>query len=488
MKILFAVPKIKSLFGDKGLTVHPHIGIAYLSSFLKKQGIEVRVFDDGIEKVTDKILSVIEEFKPEIIGVTIFSYCYGSAYNLIKKIKASSRIPLVLGGPHVGAVGKKILEGTEAEFAVKHEGEFTLLELLKEINKASPVFTQIQGLIWRNKDKIIENADRPFIKDLDNLPLPDYEIFDIQHYACYKQKTLPIITSRGCPFNCNYCSVRLSMGQNFRARSVENVVEEIVNFTNQGWKTFEINDDCFTLDKRRAEDICDLITSKNLKIRFQLYNGIRVDTVNSSLLKKMKQAGCFFISYGCEAGNDRVLKLIKKGINLTQVRDAIKWTNEVGIRNSANFIIGHTGETYEDALDTLKFAESLPTDFVNFYNLVPYPGTESFKWAAQHARFLVPSDSFLENISYRDNKPIFETQEFTKEQRSKIVSLGLDLYRKKILTFRLGKLLGNLIYWITKIKSINKLATRFALNNPVGRFIYIKLSKKSFGHKEVSVN
>ena len=487
MKVLFAIPENKSLFGDEGMTAHPHIGIAYLTAFLKKKGVEVSIFDNGIEKNAAKLVSLIDEYKPDIIGVTIFSYCYAAAYNLIEKIRTRKNIPLVLGGPHVGAIKKKILEDTEADFAVKNEGEFTLFELIDSLKSNTSDFSKIDGLIWRKNGEIIENKDRPYICNLDELPFPDYEAFQINRYACYKQKTLPLITSRGCPFGCNYCSVRLSMGQRFRPRSAENVYEEIKLFYEQGWHNFDINDDCFTLDKKRVECICDLIVDNKLKIRFQLYNGIRVDTVDLNLLRKMKRAGCYFISYGCEAGTDKVLKAIKKGITLKQVRDAVNWTNAIEIRNSVNFIIGHKEETYEDALETINFAKSLPTDFVNFYNLLPYPGTESYEWARQHARFLVPSDSFLANISYRDNQPIFDTEEFTKEERHKVIALGFDLYRKKILTFRLGKAFGSLVYLITKINVINRLVTSFALINPLGRFIYTKLSRKSARVEEGSI-
>jgi radical SAM superfamily enzyme YgiQ (UPF0313 family) len=485
MKILFVVPRIKSMFGDdKGMTVHPHIGIAYLSSFLKQHKVEVAVFDEGIEKNNQRLRLLIQEFKPRLIGVTMFSYCYTYAYNLITVIKEMTDTPLVVGGPHICAIGKTIVRDVGTKFAITQEGEVALLELLKEMEKQHPDFASIEGLIWQENGEVKQNPERPFIKDLDSIPFPDYDIFDVQRYPCYKQKTLPIITSRGCPFDCNYCSVRLSMGRGFRARSAPNVVDEIAYFADRGWVTFDINDDCFTLDKKRAEEICDLIIRKGLNIRFQLYNGIRVDTVDPQLLKKMKQAGCFFISYGCEAGNDKMLQLIGKGITLGQVRNALTWTNKAGIHNSVNFIIGHTQETYQDAQDTLRFAQSLPTDFVNFYNLVPYPGTASYAWAQQHARFLVPAESFLGNISYRDNVPIFETDEFTALQRQEIVSRGFDLYRKKILTFRLGKIFGMVVYWITKCKGINEVITRFALCNPVGRALFIRFSRKSFMAKE----
>lgn len=481
MKILFVIPRNKSLFGDKGITAHPHIGIAYLSAFLKEHNCQVAVYDEAIENNPNRLYSLIDSFNPALIGITVFSYCYGFSYNLIKKIKAHTSIPLVAGGPHICAVGKKILEDANLQFAVKQEGEFTLLELLKELQKETPDFSHIRGLIWRNeKRESVENQNREFIDNLDDLPFPDYNIFKIKKYVCYKQRTIPLVTSRGCPFGCNYCSVRLSMGQRFRRRSAANVFSELVHLYRQGWRNFDINDDCFTLDKKRAEEICDLIIGHNLDIRFQLYNGIRVDTVDLDLLTKMKRAGCYFISFGCEAGNDKVLKAINKGITLSQVSDAVAWANQAGIPNSVNFIIGHKQESYQDALETIDFARRLPAGFVNFYNLIPYPGTESFAWASQHGHFLVPKESFLENISYRDNQPVFETKEFTRVEREYVVSLGLDLYRKKILVFRMGKIMGNIFYWITKQSALNKFATHFALNNPIGRAIYKGLSRKSF--------
>ena len=484
MKILFVVPRNKSLFGGKGMTTHPHIGVAYLSAFLKHNGVKVAVFDEGLDEDLQNLYDLVRDFNPALVGITIFSYCYGFAYNLIQKLKENTSLPIVAGGPHVSAVRTKIIAEAGVDFAVKQEGEFTLIELLQTLERKDLDFSHIKGLIWKNPAGLcVENADRELINDLDHLPFPDYDVFGIERYMCHKQKMLPIITSRGCPFGCNYCSVRLSMGRKFRARSAENVFSEIKYLHEKGYRSFDINDDCFTLNQERAEIICDLIRENNLNIRFQLYNGIRVDAVNPSLLVKMRQAGCYFISYGCEAGNNKVLQAINKGITLEQVRQAVEWANEAGIPNSVNFIVGHKEETYNDALDSLNFADSLPTNFVNFYNLIPYPGTESFEWASQHADFLVPPDSFLDRISYRDNEPIFETKEFTESQRRKIVVMGFELYRKKILVFRLGKVLGSLVYLITKINVINKIASQFALSTKIGKFIFVSLSKRSFKAK-----
>ena len=477
MKILFAIPKVKSLLGGKSLTINPHVGIAYLSSFLKKNGVEVRVFDDGIENNHHKLLSTIKGFNPDIIGVSVFSYCYKYACDLIKVIKDNYKIPLVLGGAHVNIIKEKILLDTGAEFAIKHEGEYSLLELLKELETKGNNFKGIKGLIWRHADGIVENPDRPWIEDLDSLPFPEYDIFDIKKYFFYQDRILPIITSRGCPYACNFCSVNSVMGREFRPRSAKNVVEEIEYFVQKGWKSFAVNDDCFTLDIDRAEEICDLILQKKIDITFQLLNGIRVDRVTPRLLKKMKLAGCIYVAYGCESGSDKILKIIQKGITTEQVRKAVSWANEAGIPNSVNFIIGHTQETYSNALETINFAKSLPTGFTIFHNLLPYPGTKAYVWAQEHGKFFISPKYYLENILSHHGQPIFETDDFTKKQREEVVALGFNLYKRKYLKFRFGNVFGSIIYYITKIKLVDKFAAFLVLDTRFGKSIYITLCK-----------
>lgn len=480
MKVLFVIPVLRSMFGEKGgIPGHPHVGVAVLIAFLKENGYEADVFDEGLDVSDIKLKAKIKEYSPDIIGVTAFSYCYRNVFILINKIKKMSKVPLVIGGPHVSAVKAQVLKETKADFAVKSEGEYALVELLVELSQKKPDFQKIDNLIWRKGKRIIENKNRPLLKDLNLLPFPDYYAFKIEEYPCFKIKALPIMTSRGCPYGCTYCSVRLSMGRGFRPRSPENVLAEIKHWYQKGWYNFDINDDCFTLDLERAEKICDLVIKNKLKIKFQLYNGIRVDRITPKLLGKLKKAGCTFIAYGCEAGNQDILNSIQKHITLDQVRQAVSWTNKAEIKNAVNFIIGHPTETYAQALETLTFAKSLPTNFVNFYNLVPYPGTESFTWAKAHAHFLVPPETFLRDVSYRDNSPIFETKEFTKEQRQEIMRRGFGLYEQKVLNFRLGSSFGMIVYWITRFGLLHKLIFDFALTNKIGNKIYQLFSAKS---------
>ncbi len=483
MKVLFIIPRMKSLFGDelskKAMGGHPHVGIAYLVSVLKQENIDISIFDETIEGDYRELHKLVTSYNPTLIGITAFSYCLKYALDIISKIKVDFEYPVVIGGPHVSATGSQVLSDTAVDFAVKGEGEATLIELIKALQDAEPNFSKIDGLIWRQGDKIIENRDRAWRQALDSLPFPDYEAFKLKRYSYTSNRTLPIITSRGCPYNCNFCSVRLSMGRRFRARSAQNVVDEIESWYRKGWNSFEFNDDCFSFDIDRAEKICDFIIERGLEITYQLYNGIRPDRVNRELLRKMKRSGCIFISYGCEAGNDTTLKTIKKGFTLEHIHNAVSWTREVGINNSVNFIVGHPGETYDTAMDSIKFAKALPTNFVNFYNLLPYPGTELFEWIKQNARNLVPMETYLEDISYRDNSPVFETDEFTQEERQKVLKKGFALYDRTILRFRLGSFLGYSAYLITRVKILAKIARTFALYNKVGKKLYRLLSYRS---------
>jgi len=484
MKILFINPWTKSLFGDeKQVSGHPHIGLAYLSAACKKEGYkDIRVFDQGLEKDDSNLFSLISSYKPDLIGVTTFSFCYKYAKAVIDQVKERfSGISIIAGGPHVSATKEHILKTTKADFAMKGESELSFIKFLKEMESSTGNFSRVNNLIWRDGNNLIENQAEDYIKDLDSIAFPDYEVFGLERYPVYSQHLMPLITSRGCPYGCNYCSIRLSMGRNFRSRSPENVVGEIEHlYLRHGINHFEINDDCFAFDLKRAENICDLIIDRKLNIRYELYNGIRADNISEQLLKKMKASGCIFISYGCESGNQEIVnKYIGKNLDLKKVVQAVNLTNKVGIKNSVNFIIGHPGETYKTALETLKFARSLKTNFVNIYNLIPYPGTELFEWMVKNSTYMMPVEDYLETVGSRDFPPVFETKEFTKEERIRVLKKGYALYELTVLQFRLGKILGWIVFMFCRNRLIFKVARGVAFDGKIGSKIYALLSKKS---------
>lgn len=484
MRVLFIIPKNKfSFFGYKDVapSTFPHLGVAYLISVLKHHHIDVRLYDDGWGYPGDRVFDLIKEFRPDLIGITIFTLSSPFAYEMIDKIKKRVDIPIVVGGVHVSTIMKSVLLETKADFAIKYEGEQALLELTDELQQNNLNFKDIRNLIWRENGAVIENIDRAPIANLDELPFPDFDLFDIKPHPSYKIKILPMVTTRGCPFLCNFCSVNLYMGRKIRARSPENVMAEIRFNYQKGYRQFDINDDCFIVDRNRAEQILDLIIKSKLDIRFRFGSGLRADTVDLKILKKMKAAGCVYISYGCESGNEEILKNIKKGIRLDEVRNAVKWTKEAGIQEcSVNFIIGHKGETYKTAMDSINFAKSLPCDYVNFYNLVPYPGTEAYAWAKEHGKFLVDVDNYLMAITYADNLPIYETKEFPKEEREKITAIGFQFHEYRIFCYRFGKFFGPLLFFITRNKLIKKLLARGATTTKFGNKMAVWLSQKSY--------
>lgn len=472
---------MKTLYGDeKAVPGHPHLGLGYLTAVLKQNSHDVRIFDQAIENDDTKLYRLIREYKPDLIGINAFSYCSKYVISLSNEIKKQTKTPLVLGGPHVSALRSKVLSQMPIDFAIKGEAEKSFIELLNEFKKNNPKFANVKGLIWKNsKGEIIENSDMSFISDLDSIPFPDYSEFKFERYSYFVSKTMPIITSRGCPYGCNYCSVRLSMGRGFRPRSPQNVIAELKHWSKQGFKKFEINDDCFSLDIKRAEKICDLIIYENLSISYDLYNGIRADRVTSKLLKKMKKSGCKFISYGCESGDQDIIRSMGKNLKLSDVTKAVKLTNKIGIRNSVNFIIGHAGETKKSAEKTLSFAKSLPTDFVNFYNIIPYPGTDLYNWIESNGQWIYHPDYIMKNIGSRDLKPVFETRDFTQEERIIILKKGFALYEKSVLRFRFGKLFGEIIYFLTRNRKVFSTGLKLMLSTRIGFRLYSLMTFKS---------
>ncbi len=414
MRILLIVPAAYS-WRFPGL-IYPHSGIAYLVAVLKRTGIQVNVLDMRLRAHAKSLIRSLDVFRPNLVGLTVYSDYYQRVYDLVHRIKDHGDWQVVLGGSHVSAIGGEVLERSEADFAIKGEGEETLIALCSMLGESRRDFSRIQGLIWRSKNCVVENGDRPFIENLDALPFPAYEEFPLSKYFCYRNRILPIITSRGCPQRCVFCSVRLSMGRKFRPRNPENVVDEIKYWHNQGWRVFEFQDDNFTCDIDRAKKICDLIVRRNLTIKWCLPNGIRADRLDRELLQKMKESGCFRVGFGIEFTNKDVLRQIKKGTSIERMTKAVEMVRQAGIEVVGFFIVGHPTETYERFMQTLDFARRGPFDRVNFWNLVPYPGTELMEWVREKGVFLCPEEEYLNRISYGEATPIFETPHFSAKE------------------------------------------------------------------------
>lgn len=444
MRIYFIIPPEKGIVEKP---TSPHLGIAYLASVLREKKHHVGLIDMRLGYKTENMLNKVKEFNPDMVCITAVTMGYKEVYNVINMLK-NKGYKVVVGGPHVSSFRKKVLEDTKADFAVKREGEETIVRICEDDK-----YETIKGLIWRKGNEIIENEDRPFETGLDNLSFPAFDLFELNKYM---DKKLPIITSRGCPYNCTFCSIKLTSGSRFRPRSPESVVKELEHWYKLKYYRFVFNDDNFTLIPERVEKICDLIIEKGLKIKWELRNGIRIDRVNEKLLTKMKKAGCAYVAYGVESIDKEVLERMKKGITPEQVREAIKITDKVGIKKGAFFIVGLPGDDYKKFMKTLNFALSLNLDEMRFYNAIPYPGTELYNWVEKNGRWLIKPEVYLNSIGGFDDQPVYETDDFTKAERVKATKIANSYMMKYIMKREFGKILGSLGWYVWKPKPTRK--------------------------------
>ncbi len=356
----------------------PSIGILYLASSLESMGFSVLVKDlrtCGEEKRIF-IKNMISEHSPKAIGISSLTFPYNNAKETCRIIKEISRdIIVIAGGIHATFLPEQVLSDG-FDVVVRGEGEETITELAEAI-KNGKAFLGIEGISFKDNGKIIHNPDRPLMNNIDKIHFPAWHLVNFENYL--PDQRYIIVTSRGCPFRCIYCSCGTFSKHKWRARSPENVLEEIKLLVNRyGAKKLKFLDDTFTLDKDRAMKICRLILKENLGIEWACFS--RVDTIDFELLKLMKVAGCVSIQFGVESGNQKVLDSIYKEISLEQVEKAVKLAKKNGIKDIiCSFIIGHPEDTEDTIVDTVEFAnrlKKLGATTIPVSMLIPFPGSD----------------------------------------------------------------------------------------------------------------
>jgi radical SAM superfamily enzyme YgiQ (UPF0313 family) len=236
----------------------------------------------------------------------------------------------------------------------------------------------IKGLAWRDGDEIVVNSPRPFIKDLNDLPIPKHELLPLQKYRMplIKGPFTFIVTSRGCPAGCTYCIKHVSYQYSTRLRSPELIMEELWRLKKMGINTIHMYADLFTINRDQVVDLCQRMIAEDIDLRWMCNS--RVDFVDEEMLQLMGQAGCWLISWGIESGNEQILKHAHKGANPAKAERALRWAKKAGIKNWGYFIIGLPGETEETIRETIEFSKKLPLDIALFHVAAPYPGTPFF--------------------------------------------------------------------------------------------------------------
>ena len=420
---LIAPPTFESHWG----AVRPPIGLGYLSERLQQHGIEHQVLDMGLGLSVNTVCAQLKAFQTDLIGVSMTSLFHRQVYALLHRIKQElPDIPLVVGGPHVSTLRRQVLADCAAiDYGVTLEGDDTLLELCQ-----GRAVETIPGLLYRAPaGAIAYTGDREFIGNLDQLPFPKYEKFALPRYVA---REIGIITSRGCPYSCTFCPVKTTIGRATRFRGVASLMEELAFWRARGYRDILILDDNFAMQQERVYALCDELERQGLTdFRFRCGNGIRADHVDEPLLRRMYAVGFRFLSFGVESANEAVLQAVKKGERLEQIERAIKAACDIGYDVTLFFIIGLPTETPESARHSLEFALKYPVFDAKFYNLIPFPNTDIYRWIEAHDAFLHRPEDYLNRASHWDTQPLFETPEFSRAQRVQVLHEAQDV-RKRI--------------------------------------------------------
>lgn len=373
MRIVLIQPKA---YKHNPAHVHEPLNLGYLASYLRVHGyddISVRVAALESEKdiIADASLA-------DIVGITTTSPMMTHGLALSRQIKnINPQGTIVFGGNHPSAVPSSTLENKEVDVVVRGEGEATFVELVKAIENSSSLI-EVAGISFKQDGKIVHNPDREFIKDIDSLPFPARDLMLQERFTdrwvnATGIRSAWIISSRGCPFDCTYCASKQVWKRVWRARSPENIFQEVQEITKK-YKLQHVNfaDDTFTVDRMRCLELCDLFQRKKSKITWAC--NAHVNTVDKELLREMKRAGCVEIWMGMESGSPLILKELKKGISPEQTSDAFKWSKEVGLKRHAYLMIGAPSESHETILETEKLIEEIRPDYAILTILTPYPG------------------------------------------------------------------------------------------------------------------
>lgn len=395
----------------------PPIGLAYLASVLRENGFRVRIIDNVVERLSlDEIVKKVRD--STLVGITTTTPTFNKALEYARKIKSVlENVFIVLGGIHVSFMPYSALKHDFVDGVCIGEGEYTLLETVERLEKGRSL-EGVKGLIYKEDGKVIDNGRREFIRNLDELPFPAYDLLPLDKYSILGQRLehFPIMSSRGCPFGCRYCASSKFMGRMFRARSAENVADEIEWLVDKFKARFiGFGDDTFTLNKRRVLELCKEIKERGLDVEWSCSS--RVDTINGEILKEMKKAGCNCIYYGVESANPKILnEFYRKRIKLDQVVDAVKRTKENEILTVCSFIIGAPMESRDDILRTLKFSIKLDPDYAQYSILTPYPGTEIYEEAKEKGWLLT------ENFDdYTCGKPVLKNFYLSPKEISRLL-------------------------------------------------------------------
>lgn len=357
------------------LTPSVPLSIVFLGSHLEQQGYEVRIFDEQIEWLKEsQMQQIVNEFQPGVIGFTCTTPGMARSHEIATDIKKiNPEIKVVMGNIHPTVLPEETLKNPDVDLVVRGEGEFTFLEYLQAIERHGDL-SKIAGISYRLNGSFHHTANRNYQKDLDLFPPINWKLLT-DFNDSYSIEW--VLTSRGCPYKCIFCSARSVSGFKYRFNGPQRVIHEVDTvIKNFGKKFFSFADDNFVVKKERTREICKLLMERGYHKEIKWLCQTRADAVDEFILELMREAGCEYISFGIETGTQRLLDLIGKSLKIETVEKAVNMAHAVGMKTRGSFMLGLPTETAKDSLATIEFARRLPLDIAKFNLAVPYPGTE----------------------------------------------------------------------------------------------------------------
>jgi len=465
---MLVFPPSTSLASWEPMVTTP-MGIAYLASAVREAGYEVACLDTVVEAhrqetpitdtvsrfglTYDQITDRISAWKPDLVGLScIFSNQWPSTRELAKRIKAADpEVIVVAGGAHPTFLSELCMKDAPIDFIIRGEGEESFVDLLNRIRE-SRATNAVDGLVYRDGDSIRSNPKVSLIEDLDSISFPAHDLLDPERYfkialpmayTAINPRSVPIVTSRGCPCLCTFCSSTQLWGRRYRMRSSANVLRELDWLVDKfGVREIKMQDDNLTVDRGRAKEIFRGMIERPYRLHWNTPNGIAVWTLDKEMLTLMKDSGCYEITMAIESGNQKVLnQLVKKPLKLDRVREINAAARKLGISRLSYFIIGFPGETREQIMDTIKFSRELRLDLSVIFIYNPLPGSELFEECLK--RGYITEESFFESGNQYFSS-VIDSDEWTADELETLIRW--EYLKNYLAIFRAPYLVGRRYY------------------------------------------
>jgi len=434
-KVLLINPSYSPSYGGAKASlvnpIHPTLGLATIAAVARERGHDIEILDLSWRNYNwEDIRAHITQKDPTIVGITATTPLMNQLRDISVLVKDISKDILVVGGgPHPSSLPNETLQESMLDVVFIGEADYSFADVCD-----GQELSEVKGLVYRDGDECISTGLRDPIANLDDLPIPALDLYNIADYHRMSRllaRQLPVTMaefSRGCVFKCDFCASKVTMAQGYRKKSPKRCAEEVQKMHELGFREFMLADDIFTSDQKWARAVCDEIAALGLDMVWSCTNGIRVESADEGLFKAMAKARCYRVSFGFESGNDEVLKAFGKGgaASVEQGRKAVKMARSAGLDTNGFFLLGLSPDTEETMDDTINYARKIPVDMMKFGLAIAFPGTAMFDQYVQ--KNLIRSFDW-DNYFIYTSKPLFAHPNLTYDQ---IQAYARKAYKKCI--------------------------------------------------------